>query len=481
MSVGTLALLSVIPIAIIFILMVGFRWPATKAMPLSFFVALALVLFVWETPLNWVLASSVNGVVIALKIISIVFGALALLFTLRESGALTAINDGFRAISPDKRVQAIIIAWLFGSFIEASAGFGTPAALAAPLLLSLGFPALAAVMVSLIANSTAVSFGAVGTPTVIGIGTSLETPEVLATLSANGMDYAGFIHQIGTWTAVQHALPGILMPLVMVMMMTRYFGKRKSFKEGLEIWPYAVFAGLCFVVPYVVVAIFLGPEFPSIIGGLVGLGILIPSTKAGFLVTKRIWDFPDRDSWEKNWSGSIQVKENTDKEGLGLFRAWMPYILIGLILILTRVRFLPLNDWIKSVKYESPELFGTSVTTDFDPLNIPGIMPFMLIALISIPLFKMGRKQVAVAWSEALKRISGPFVALIFAVPLVRIMMQSGVNPNGYMSMPIAMAESMAGLFQGAWPLVDPFIGALGAFMAGLNTVSNMLVSLFLY
>src|SRR5690606_26642042 len=129
-----------------------------------------------------------------------------------------------------------------------------PAALAAPLLLSLGFPALAAVMVSLIANSTAVSFGAVGTPTVIGIGTSLETPEVLATLSANGMDYAGFIHQIGTWTAVQHALPGILMPLVMVMMMTRYFGKRKSFKEGLEIWPYAVFAGLCFVVPYVVVA-----------------------------------------------------------------------------------------------------------------------------------------------------------------------------------------------------------------------------------
>lgn len=481
MSVGTLALLSVIPIAIIFILMVGFRWPATKAMPLSFFVALALVLFVWETPLNWVLASSVNGVVIALKIIFIVFGALALLFTLRESGALTAINDGFRAISPDKRVQAIIIAWLFGSFIEASAGFGTPAALAAPLLLSLGFPALAAVMVSLIANSTAVSFGAVGTPTLIGIGTSLETPEVLATLSANGMDYAGFIHQIGTWTAVQHALPGILMPLIMVMMMTRYFGKRKSFKEGLEIWPYAVFAGLCFVVPYVVVAIFLGPEFPSIIGGLVGLGILIPSTKAGFLVPKRIWDFPDRDSWEKNWSGSIQVKENTDKEGLGLFRAWMPYILIGLILILTRVRFLPLNDWIKSVKYESPELFGTSVTTDFDPLNIPGIMPFMLIALISIPLFKMGRKQVAVAWSEALKRISGPFVALIFAVPLVRIMMQSGVNPNGYMSMPIAMAESMAGLFQGAWPLVDPFIGALGAFMAGSNTVSNMLFSLFQY
>lgn len=481
MSVETLALLSVIPIAIIFILMVGFRWSATKAMPLSFLIALLLVLFVWETPLNWVLASSLNGVVIALKIIFIVFGALALLFTLRESGALTAIKEGFRAISPDKRIQAIIIAWLFGSFIEASAGFGTPAALAAPLLLSLGFPALAAVMVTLIANSTAVSFGAVGTPTLIGIGTSLETPEIVQALSENGLDYNDFIHQIGTWSALQHALPGILMPLMMVMMMTRFFGEKRSFKEGLEIWPYAIFSGLCFVLPYVLVAIFLGPEFPSILGGLIGLIILIPSTKAGFLVPKKIWDFPERNSWEKNWSGSILVKENTNKEGLSLFKAWVPYILIGLILILTRIRFLPLNDWIKSVKYVSPELFGTSVTTDFDPLNIPGIMPFMLIALVCIPLFKMNKKQVTIAWSEALKRITGPFIALIFAVPLVRIMMQSGTNPNEYLSMPIAMAESMANVFQGAWPVVDPFVGALGSFMAGSNTVSNMLFSLFQY
>jgi lactate permease len=390
---------------------------------------------------------------------------------------LAAIKEGFRAISPDKRIQAIIIAWLFGSFIEASAGFGTPAALAAPLLLSLGFPALAAVMVTLIANSTAVSFGAVGTPTLIGIGTSLNTPEVLTALSESGMDYNGFIHQIGTWSAIQHALPGILMPLMMVMMMTRFFGERRSFKEGLEIWPYAIFAGVCFVVPYVIVAVFLGPEFPSIMGGLIGLVVLIPSTRAGFLVPKKIWDFPDKNNWEKDWTGSILLKENTHKEGLSLFKAWIPYILIGAILVLTRVRFLPLNDWIKSVKYLSPELFDTSITTDFDPLNIPGIMPFMLIALICIPLFKMDRKQVGIAWSEALKRIKGPFIALIFAVPLVRIMMQSGTNPNEYLSMPIAMAESMADIFGGAWPLV----GALGSFMAGSNTVSNMLFSLFQY
>ncbi|MCK4748431.1 MAG: L-lactate permease, partial [Bacteroidales bacterium] len=115
MSLGVLALLAFIPIGVIFILMVGFRWGATKAMPVAFISALLLALFVWKTPTNWILASSVNGIGIAIQILLIVFGALAVLFTLRESGAIAAINVGFYKISPDRRVQAIIIAWFFGS------------------------------------------------------------------------------------------------------------------------------------------------------------------------------------------------------------------------------------------------------------------------------------------------------------------------------------------------------------------------------
>jgi len=224
MSIGVLALLAFVPIAIIFILMVGFRWGATKAMPVAFIVAALLAVFVWKTPMNWILAASVNGVGIAIQILLIVFGALAVLFTLRESGALAAINVGFTAISPDRRVQAIIIAWFFGSFIEGSAGFGTPAALAAPLLLSLGFPALAAVMVALIANSTSVSFGAVGTPTLIGVGQTTNTPELMQQIADAGLEYNEFIYQVGLWTGIQHAIPGILIPLILVAMMTRFFG-----------------------------------------------------------------------------------------------------------------------------------------------------------------------------------------------------------------------------------------------------------------
>ena len=473
--------LSLIPIATILLLMVGMRWKATSAMPLAFVITLALVVLVWETPLNWILATTLNGSVIAIKIILIVFGALTLLFTLRQSGALSTINSGFESISGDRRIQTIIIAWLFGAFIEGSAGFGTPAALVAPLLLSLGFPALAAVMVALIANSTPVSFGAVGTPTLIGIGSSLQTPEIITTVTENGMTYAAFVYKTGVWSALQHAIPGILMPLIMVSMLTLFFSEKRSLREGLAIWPYAIFAGLCFIAPYLVSAVLLGPEFPSLIGSLAGLAILIPATKAGFLVPKKQWDFPERSGWDKSWNGSIIMTDTATEKKHTLLRAWIPYLLIGLLLFLSRAKFLPFNSLIQNAKYVSPELFGTNVVTDFDPLNIPGIMPFLFVALLCIPLFRMTGRQVLVAWKEGVVRLKGPFIALIFAVPMVRLMMQTGVNPNGYLSMPIALAKAMAGIFGSAWPLADPFVGALGSFMAGSNTVSNMLFSLFQY
>lgn len=481
MTLGILALIAFVPIAVIFILMVGLRWGATRAMPIAFLAALLLALLVWKTPGNWILAATVNGIGIALQILLIVFGALAVLFTLRQSGAIAAIQAGFYKISPDRRVQAIIIAWFFGSFIEGSAGFGTPAALAAPLLLSLGFPALAAVMVSLIANSTSVSFGAVGTPTLIGVGQSTNTTEILQQISDAGMQYGNFIDQVGLWTALQHAIPGIFVPLLLVAMMTRFFGEKRSAREGLAIWPFAVFSGLAFVVPYLLVAWLLGPEFPSLLGGLIGLSIVLLTTRAGFLVPREPWDFPDKSRWEDNWMGSISMNTTQAKTRISLFMAWMPYILIALLLVMTRIRSMPFGGWIKSIlTVQYADLFGTSIGNTFNILYIPGVVPFVLVALLCIPIYRMNKKQVSLAWKETFRRIKGPTIALLFAVPMVRIMMQSG-NGSEFDSMPLVMAEAMTSLFKGAWPLVDSFVGALGAFMAGSNTVSNMLFSVFQY
>ena len=429
--------------------------------------------------MNWILAASANGLVIAIKIIFIVFGALLLLFTMRESGAIEAINRGFTNISTDKRIQAIIIAWLFGGFIEGSAGFGTPAALAAPLLLSLGFPALAAVMVALIANVTPVSFGAVGTPTLIGIQTSLDIPSVHQALAESGMTFAEYIQQIGVWTAAQHALPGLFLPLLMVTMMTRFFGENRSIREGLAIWPYALFAGFCFVAPYTLVALFLGPEFPISAGRTDRTGNPDSCHPGRFPGSEKKLGFSQKRVLGEELDGHTSAWTPLRTMGISILRAWSPYVLIGLLLVLTRVRSLPFGDWVKSVALNYTNIFDTTVSGTVDPLYNPGIMPFILVALLCIPIFGMKKKQVGAAWGEAVKRIKNPLIAMVFAVPMVRIMMQSGNNPNDIAGMPIAMATAMTNIFQGAWPLVDAFVGALGSFMSGSNTVSNMLFSLF--
>ncbi len=481
MTNGIFALLASAPIIMLFILMVWFRWPAVKAMPVAWVITLALVYFVWGVPFNWLLASNVNGLFIALQILLIVFGALAVLFMLRESGAIEVINRGFTRISPDRRVQVIIIAWFFGGFIEGAAGFGTPAALVAPLLLSLGFPALAAVIVALVANSSPVSFGAVGTPTILGIGASLDSPETLEVVTSAGMNYADFVHNIGAWSAFIHSIPAIFLPLIVVVIMTRFFGEKKSFREGLEIWPYANFAGFCFVVPYLLSAWLLGPEFPSIIGPLTGLAIMIPLTRAGFLVPKTRWDFAEKNKWPTAWMGTISPSGGDNGKNISLFKAWIPYILIGLLLVLSRMPSLPFNGLLSSVSIRFSNLFGTSVGNNFEPFKNPGVFPFIFVAVLGIFIFRMKKEESLAVWKETFHKIKIPAIALFFAVPLVRLMMDSGNNPAQTDGMPLVMAGYLAGIFQCVWPVFAPFVGVLGTFISGSNTVSNMLFSLFQY
>ena len=179
MQSGTLALLAFSPILLAAILLVGLRWPAKRAMPVVYVVTALIGLFVWDMSVNRVLASTLQGLVITIGVLWIIFGAILLLNTLKYSGGISAIRAGFATISPDRRIQAIIIAWLFGCFIEGASGFGTPAAIAAPLLVAIGFPAMAAVLLGMLVQSTPVSFGAVGTPILVGVNTGLGGQEIV--------------------------------------------------------------------------------------------------------------------------------------------------------------------------------------------------------------------------------------------------------------------------------------------------------------
>ena len=142
-----------------------------------------------------------------------------------------------------------MIAWLFGCFIEGASGFGTPAAVAAPLMVAVGFPALAAVVFGMMIQSTPVSFGAVGTPLIVGVQGGLDKINLTENLIENGSEWDSFFRLIVSEVAIIHALCGTFMPLLLVIIMTKYFGKNKSWTEGLSIFPFAIFSALSFTIP----------------------------------------------------------------------------------------------------------------------------------------------------------------------------------------------------------------------------------------
>lgn len=483
-----MAALAILPIFTVFVLLVLLRRPATRAMPVAYVVTVGLALWFWQMPLVAVAASTIRGVIICCTLMWIIFGAIALLTTLRESGALAVIRHSFLSVSPDRRVQAIIVAWLFGSFIEGAAGFGTPAAICAPLLLALGFPAMAACTVALIIQSTPVTFGAVGTPILVGMGKSLDAG-VLEAAAAAGMTKDVLLHRIGIFAAIPHAIAGTFIPLAMVCVMTRFFGAARTFREGLGVWKFALFAGLAFTVPYLTLAVFLGPEFPSLLGALIGLAVVVPAARRGFLLKKVVpWDFPPRDDWETQWSGSIAATSEDKPGPMALWRAWLPYLLVAVLLVLTRWPALPvlhLKERLTSdaVTLSWQNILGVKTISESVPiLHLPGTI-FMLVSLSTWWLHGMQPGRLTAAWREAARLLARPALALVFAVALVRVFIDSGLNDASpqLASMPLVLAEATADLAGKTWPFFAPIIGALGAFVAGSNTVSDLMFALFQY
>lgn len=478
------ALLASLPILLVVVLMAGFNWPAKKVMPMGWALAVVLAAFFWRMPLQWLAAATVSGSLDAFNILIIVFGAILLMNTLKHSGAIRAIKATFYNISPDRRVQAIIIAGLFGFFIEGAAGFGTPAALAGPLLVSLGFPPMAAVIVALVGNSMPVSFGAVGTPILGGAARVLNSPSILQSLQTYGWSFETFVHQIGVYTALIHTVVGTFLPLLIVLILTKLFGARKSFRDGLAIAPFALLAGLSFSVPYLLIAFFIGPELPSLLGALIALGITITAAKKGFLLPKTAWDFPERKSWNSEWVGTVEPGELKDETPqMKSVLAWMPYVLVALILVITRVPAFGIKQILTGANLTIAwrGILGTNLAYTLQPLYLPGTVPFVLVAVLTIFMHKMSKASVKETWGKSLKQMVPATIALVFAIAMVAIMRNSGNNASGNLDMLKTLSTAAAAGLSSVWVFVAPYIGVLGAFMAGSNTTSNILFSAFQY
>lgn len=480
MSLTSLALLAFSPILMAAIMLIGFRIPAKKSMPIVLLLTILMAYLVWDLSILNILASIVQGLFVTVDILYIIFGAILLLNLLKCSKAMDVIRQSFSEISPDRRVQVVIIVWLFGSFLEGAAGFGTPAAIIAPLLLVMGFPALASVMLGLMVQSTAVTFGAVGTPILVGVQTGLQSSEYEEFLTQAGVSQMEYISSITSYAAILHAILGTLMPTIMVVMMTRFFGEKKSLMEGLSILPFSLFSGFAFTVPYTLAGVFLGPEFPSLLGSLIGLPIVVAAAKNGFLLPKDQWDFPPKIKWKSTWTGSLSVDGDVmgKKKNLSLINAWIPYLSLALLLVLSRLPHLPIGGALKKIEITWGNIFETSISASSTPLYLPGT--FMIITgVIVILLHPMKVSDIKLAISRSAKMVFSAGFVLVFTIPMVRIYINSGINESGMESMPLVLAEWVAGNLGKVYPLCAGVIGGLGAFIAGSNTISNLMFSLF--
>lgn len=478
-------LASLTPVISVLIFLVLMRLSAAKAMPLSMLITGLSAYFIWEMDALMLLASVVEGLLAALTPLSIIFGAVLLLNTLKHAGAMDTIRSGFTQISSDARVQVIIICWLFGSFIEGSAGFGTPAAIGAPLLLLLGVPPIAAAVVALIADSTSVSFGAIGLPILFGMEQGLMGVDgnmAAEQISLHGGNFANYAQYIAMHIISIDLLTGSLMPLLLSCLLTGFFGRNHSFKEGLSIWKFALFSGFAFTVPAWSINYLAGPEFPSVIGALMGMALVIPVAKKGWLLPKTPWhDFAvNPEQTELNLiSASSTSQSLSNTKPISQLAAWSPYLVMALLLVLSRT-LMPLKAWLSSFTLSWQGILGTELSTSFATLYAPGAF-FVLVCLMSVWLFSMKAKAINMAITDSLRAMLPTLIALGASVPMVKIFLNSGANHANLQSMPIALADLLAQTMGGVWAWFSPIVGIFGAFLSGSATFSNMMFASLQY
>ncbi|MEF8867539.1 MAG: L-lactate permease [Haloarculaceae archaeon] len=492
---ASLVLMALLPLVAITVIMVILYQPATVTMPIAWLIAVAVGFVGWGMSPELIAAASIAGVFTATEILWIVFGAILLLYTLKQSGAFDVINAGFSSISDDRRVQVVLLVFLMGSFIEGAAGFGTPAAIVGPLLVGLGFPPLAAVVVALTGNIMAITFGAVGTPLIIGLEEVFSQNEAIQeAINSQGLDVTAYVADVALWAASIHAVVGIVLPFIGVAMMTRFFGEERSIRPALEVLPLTTFAWASFAVPYWLTAYFLGPTFPALLGAMIGLFVTAATLRAGYLLPEEEWDFAPRDAWPSHWVGDIEPGESVVDEDravaadggvvrasggeMSLGRAWAPYVLTAALLVVTRV-WDPLQVFLTSnLVVAWNDILGIQgLSGSFRTLYLPGAI-FVFVSVVTYWLHGMDRDGFAASWKETGQKILPAVIALWFAVATVQIMINSG-RAGELDSMLVILSDLTANVAGGIYPFFAALVGAFGAFIAGSNTVSDILFGTF--
>ncbi|TVS00593.1 MAG: L-lactate permease [Rhodospirillales bacterium] len=434
----TLFLLSLMPFVILFVMLIPLRRPAYEAAPVAYIITLTLALVVWQVSSAAVMASLLNALIVFVEVLLIISVALLLLNVLIETGTLKTIRTAIANITADERVVAMLLAWGLVCFIEGIAGFGTPAVLAAPVLVYFGLAPLKAVTISLVGNGAAVPFGAAGTPVIIGFAGLGLSEEVVA----SAVFQAALVH--GTMSVF------ITCFIAYVVTLGEERGRFKTFV------PFAILSALAFSIPYVLIAFFVGPELPSILGGIIAIVTIACAAHKGFLLPP-----------ETRSSESAIISLGT------MVKSFVPFGVMAVALIVSRT--MPaLREALGDLTISFGEFRGIDLDQELSPLYTPYF--YLALALITaIPLFKVSRATLARAAAATYQRVRVAAIILIFIIAITQLLVMSEVNHANLPSMPQVLAGGFASFLGEGFVVFSAFLGALGSFMTGSATVSNLL------
>ncbi len=466
-----LLIVSVFPIALLVFWMTKPKPMSSHvALPLTATIAYLLKLIFFDADPVLLHASIWKGLLDAFVPIMILLGAVLLSRTMENSGAMRIMEQWMGGVTANKVGQVMIVGWSFSFLIEGVSGFGTPAAIAAPILVGLRIPPVQAGIVCLVMNSVPVSMGAVGTPTWFGLGSTLH-------LSHNE------ILEIGFKSSLVHTVAAFFIPLLAL---------RAAF-SWTDIRLNLVFIQLSILgstLPFLFISWF-NYEYPALIGGLVGLLWTV------FLARRGTGLHPDP-------AGPAKIP-GTSLSNLQLLRAFFPIWGTVLLLVVTRLpfpaalsalSFLDFNHMIKSenvilwlklgtlgdltisdgLVLKLTGILGTSVQWTYRALYVPSLLPFLPVVLFTFFLFRMPRGAMLHTFSETGRRMVNPALTLFGAVVFVTFLDMGDPHAKDPRLMPgtLLIGQALAGVVGKGWMFAASYLGGIGAFFSGSNTVSNM-------
>jgi len=426
--------------------------PSHVALPVTAAMVYGIKLIYFGHNPNLINATVVNGLLTAWTPILIIWGAIFLFKTMEHSGGMDIIRAWLNTISSNRVAQLMIIGWAFAFLIEGASGFGTPPALAAPILVGLGFAPLKAAILCLMMNTVPVSFGAVGTPTWFGLG-------------GLGLDQ-NLILDISFYSALMNAFAALVIPIIAL----RFVVTWQEIKRNLV---FIYLSIISCVLPYVLLAKF-NYEFPAIVGGMVGL-------LASILISQKGIGLAPEADLQENKEPSIPIR----KLVTALFPLWATII----VLLVTRIEELGLKDFLtdvtplfkinlgslaqftvsSSLTVGLKNIFGTNSIWEYQTLYVPALIPFFFISFISFAIYKLSKPIMRQIASESYDRMKKPIPALLGALVMVKLMMVGGEK-----SSVMLIGSAFAGAIGERWQFFASYLGALGSFFSGSATISNL-------